>query len=368
MMYHQKTYSSNHPATNEVAEPYLLFEKFPNEQKTNDEGIVNTVNKSVSTPVSVERSAYMDENTKNIATEEGLYPSNFSPKSRRMSASKAERRAEHNAIERARRECLNSKFQQLARALPNLQNHRRPSKGQIVEKALDWVRQNMSKEDRYQYQILQLQNENKRLLDEINMVKDQTKRNSTMSPMSSASSSSPMNVSHPTDCPSQQIPVDSTRAVTIHNNHTLPAHNNVGISTYYHHQQENEHIPVAYPMAPLNVDWNQSHRNISSNPRHGPSEKYMMPNKSLATLGFGPLEDDNDSSSSSEEFQQAHQAQILYNHIQQCTLFDMNQQVAESNASWDFLQPAPQLFAYHHPEHTSIGSQASMYTNTTYLS
>jgi hypothetical protein len=78
--------------------------------------------------------------------------------------SKAERRAEHNAIERARRENLNTKFQSLAQALPNLMNYRRPSKSQIVEKALDWVKQSISREERYRYQILQLQRENKRLL------------------------------------------------------------------------------------------------------------------------------------------------------------------------------------------------------------
>ncbi|KAI7906834.1 uncharacterized protein BX663DRAFT_493954 [Cokeromyces recurvatus] len=77
---------------------------------------------------------------------------------------KAERRAEHNAIERARRENLNSKFQSLAQALPNLINYRRPSKSQIVEKAFDWVKQSISREERYRYQILQLQRENKRLL------------------------------------------------------------------------------------------------------------------------------------------------------------------------------------------------------------
>lgn len=51
---------------------------------------------------------------------------------------KAERRAEHNAIERARRENLNTKFQQLAHSLPNLQNDRRPSKGTIIERTLDF--------------------------------------------------------------------------------------------------------------------------------------------------------------------------------------------------------------------------------------
>lgn len=78
--------------------------------------------------------------------------------------SKEERRAEHNAIERARRENLNHKFQSLAQALPNLSNYRRPSKSQIVEKALDWVKQGIAREERYRYQILQLQRENKRLL------------------------------------------------------------------------------------------------------------------------------------------------------------------------------------------------------------
>ncbi|KAG0185028.1 hypothetical protein DFQ28_010080 [Apophysomyces sp. BC1034] len=91
---------------------------------------------------------------------------------KRPSLSKEERRAEHNALERARRVSLNGKFRQLAEALPNLQNHRRPSKGQIVEKALDWVKQSVSKEDRYQYQIIQLQRENKRLLVQLNFGQD----------------------------------------------------------------------------------------------------------------------------------------------------------------------------------------------------
>lgn len=51
---------------------------------------------------------------------------------------KAQKRAEHNAIERARRELLNSKFQQLAHSLPNLQNDKRPSKGTIIERTLKY--------------------------------------------------------------------------------------------------------------------------------------------------------------------------------------------------------------------------------------
>lgn len=43
-------------------------------------------------------------------------------------------------------------------------NYRRPSKSQIVEKALDWVKQSLSREEHYRNQILELQRENKRLL------------------------------------------------------------------------------------------------------------------------------------------------------------------------------------------------------------
>ncbi|KAI8340434.1 Myc-type, basic helix-loop-helix domain-containing protein, partial [Chlamydoabsidia padenii] len=85
---------------------------------------------------------------------------------------KAERRAEHNAVERARRENLNSKFQQLADSLPNLRSYRRPSKGQIVEKALDWIRQSMHKESRYRHQIYQLQRQNKQLLAQLDQPQD----------------------------------------------------------------------------------------------------------------------------------------------------------------------------------------------------
>lgn len=44
----------------------------------------------------------------------------------------AEKRHQHNAVERQRRETLNGKFINLARLLPALANHRRPSKAAIV--------------------------------------------------------------------------------------------------------------------------------------------------------------------------------------------------------------------------------------------
>ncbi|KAI9032775.1 hypothetical protein CLU79DRAFT_679699, partial [Phycomyces nitens] len=80
---------------------------------------------------------------------------------------KADRRAEHNAIERARRESLNTKFQQLAHNLPNLQNDRRPSKGTIIERTLEFVKQTVNKEDRYRNKIRELRKANRQLLNQI---------------------------------------------------------------------------------------------------------------------------------------------------------------------------------------------------------
>ncbi|KAF7313125.1 BHLH domain-containing protein [Mycena kentingensis (nom. inval.)] len=48
----------------------------------------------------------------------------------------AERRASHNAVERARRETLNGRFLDLAALLPNLHTIRRPSKSAIVNSAI----------------------------------------------------------------------------------------------------------------------------------------------------------------------------------------------------------------------------------------
>ncbi|KAL0570977.1 hypothetical protein V5O48_010984 [Marasmius crinis-equi] len=51
-------------------------------------------------------------------------------------ANTAERRATHNAVERARRETLNSRFLDLAKMLPNLSQIRRPSKSAIVNSSI----------------------------------------------------------------------------------------------------------------------------------------------------------------------------------------------------------------------------------------
>ncbi|KAI8373011.1 uncharacterized protein BYT42DRAFT_578916 [Radiomyces spectabilis] len=129
--------------------------------------------------------------------------------------SKAERRAEHNAIERARRENLNGKFLQLAEALPNLQGRRRPSKGQIVDKALDWVKRCAAKESRYQYHLLQLQRENKRLTAQLNLTR--TEASGITPPLPDPSLTSP----HP--FPRYPTTEDSSAHLWLSSQHTTTA-------------------------------------------------------------------------------------------------------------------------------------------------
>ncbi|KAH8825817.1 hypothetical protein DL96DRAFT_124562 [Flagelloscypha sp. PMI_526] len=61
-------------------------------------------------------------------------------------ANTAERRATHNAVERARRETLNGRFLDLAALLPNLSQIRRPSKSAIVNSSIAHI--NASKRHR----------------------------------------------------------------------------------------------------------------------------------------------------------------------------------------------------------------------------
>lgn len=80
----------------------------------------------------------------------------------------AERRATHNAIERARRESLNGRFLQLAASLPAISDVRRPSKSLIVNKSLDFVADAMNREAVYRLKIDNMRHENLQLRQQLN--------------------------------------------------------------------------------------------------------------------------------------------------------------------------------------------------------
>lgn len=78
----------------------------------------------------------------------------------------------HNAMERVRRETLNTKFQELAYALPTLRTVRRPSKSQIVQRALEFVRSAFIQEKFYQKQITTLKRENELLIAQLDGIRN----------------------------------------------------------------------------------------------------------------------------------------------------------------------------------------------------
>ncbi|KAI9478750.1 MAG: hypothetical protein EXX96DRAFT_572134 [Benjaminiella poitrasii] len=75
-----------------------------------------------------------------------------------------EKRTAHNALERQRREGLNSKFQELAHILPSLQQIRRPSKTMIVSKSLEFVSTAKEREIDFKDRIQALRRENEQLM------------------------------------------------------------------------------------------------------------------------------------------------------------------------------------------------------------
>ncbi|KAI9276024.1 hypothetical protein BY458DRAFT_554937 [Sporodiniella umbellata] len=95
------------------------------------------------------------------------YPGGMSFSSATVSCDKdqayLEKRSAHNALERQRREGLNSKFQELAHVLPALQKIKRPSKSTIVAKSLEFVSSAAQREVNFQEQISALREENRRL-------------------------------------------------------------------------------------------------------------------------------------------------------------------------------------------------------------
>ncbi|KAI8328037.1 hypothetical protein BD560DRAFT_451749 [Blakeslea trispora] len=301
----------------------LLFDGYPNNTNTFEDSPSRKA--SISTSATASPPMNEKELAEHTENDELDISPNYNSRSRRTSLNKAERRAEHNAIERARRECLNSKFQQLAEALPNLQNHRRPSKGQIVEKALDWVKQNMTKEDRYQYQILQLQNENKRLLNQISMGQHEKSKSGIITPP--VSSSSPVVAPFPPNLRQQQFPASSTPTTSLN---TRSCSNSSGSSSGSTTRMPSYSTDSISLMLPISMDWNPQQSDF---PMTAPTD-YMMPSISSSSRAT-QQDDDEDSNSSNEESQYYSDSQLGYSNVHPYALFDMNSTLPVSNTQWD---------------------------------
>lgn len=77
--------------------------------------------------------------------------------------------------------------------LPNLQNFRKPSKSQIIEKALEWVEHTVYNEERYAWQMQQLEQENNWLREHLHKlgVEYQQYNNGRYTPLTSLPSPPP---------------------------------------------------------------------------------------------------------------------------------------------------------------------------------
>lgn len=93
----------------------------------------------------------------------GAKPKKSSSHNNRKGPEAADKRATHNAIERARRENLNGRFMTLAEALPSMADVKRPSKSIIVNKALEFVYDAQIKENA----LVQENNELRREVDQL---------------------------------------------------------------------------------------------------------------------------------------------------------------------------------------------------------
>lgn len=79
-----------------------------------------------------------------------------------------QQKCSHNARERVRRNKLNTKYKELASALPTFRNYyRRPPKHQIIEKALEWVQQKIKSEEYYKEALKHLRIQQKQLQAEL---------------------------------------------------------------------------------------------------------------------------------------------------------------------------------------------------------
>ncbi|KAI9301582.1 hypothetical protein BJ944DRAFT_2154 [Cunninghamella echinulata] len=187
-------------------------------------------------------------------------------------ATHLDRRSAHNALERQRRETLNSKFQELAHALPALQSVRRPSKTMIVSKSLDFVSKSIQRENSYANQIKELKKQNERLRKQakaakVLMMKQQQKKK--FMPMTASSStqhtspslsSSTSSSSSSSTYSSHRMQRSSTMSTTQSTLSTLPENEVFTTTTTNHHYQMSPPLTPETPNKPC-LDFTSKNNN-----------------------------------------------------------------------------------------------------------
>ncbi|KAJ8092419.1 hypothetical protein PM082_023874 [Marasmius tenuissimus] len=101
-----------------------------------------------------------------------LLPDTVLSTGKKRKPSTAERRANHNAVERARRETLNDRFLDLAKIIPAISQHRKPSKSLIVNSSIAYVHASRRHRTLASRELKSLQTEADQLRQELNEWRD----------------------------------------------------------------------------------------------------------------------------------------------------------------------------------------------------
>jgi hypothetical protein len=101
-------------------------------------------------------------------------PSSFPNRS--FSSSHAEKRANHNAVERARRETLNIRFLELAHSIPSLVHVRKPTKSVIVSRSIEFIQDAKQRLEIFSRNMHSLRKQNEDLKVEVNRLRSELGR------------------------------------------------------------------------------------------------------------------------------------------------------------------------------------------------
>jgi hypothetical protein len=101
---------------------------------------------------------------------------------RSLSSSHAEKRANHNAIERARRESLNLRFLELAGSIPALVHVRKPSKSVIVSRSIEYIQETKQRLEVKNRSLQLIRQQNDELKEEINRLRQEMGKGPIMFP------------------------------------------------------------------------------------------------------------------------------------------------------------------------------------------
>jgi hypothetical protein len=161
---------------------------------------------------------------------------------------------------------------------------------------------------------MQLQNENKRLMTQINIAHDHTSNSGIVTPPNTSTSPTTAGPFFTTYRQQQQrFSTDSIDVTSIKQEND---HNAAELNAFYNNQSKE--VTLMYPMISLGVDW-QNQPDLT----HQNNFDCLMPSASSSSSSRFLRDDDNESSSSNDELQKQH-THMTYQNSGKFELFYLN--------------------------------------------